>query len=391
MEHEGRVLRPRPRKPFELPSADSTAPPTPIPEDANKEMFPGNINGNGNGSLSAIDKEGLAASSRTKSDINLTSSTLLGIYSPTAFDGSREDRDIPGTTPWGTGAQTPNLRESGIFENGSGGKASSSSYGNGNGAVNRFSEEQKKQKLHKLEQDRQRQNEVRRRQRGLVRGYLLPALQQSGLLFLFGVTFGVIIMHLHDSPQMAALLPLHIPVRVEAINFGLEWWHYLVFWGVAGVALGNLLPWFDLMWEDFMGEKPVQKGSSEAGWNPMVRSIGAFVGVAFAIRKLPWQSSTQVCLTLALVNPFLWYLIDRSKSGFVLSTAIGLTGMMALLEMNPGIVFSPSDASDALNDTAFGIAGLTLSQGQLAVGTWIASVLFCSCVCFGNIGRKLAP
>lgn len=90
------------------------------------------------------------------------------------------------------------------------------------------------------------------------------------------------------------------------------------------------------------------------------------------------------------MNPFLWYLIDRSKSGFVLSTAIGLTGMMALLEMNPDIVFSPN-ASDAINDTAFGIAGLTLSQGQLAVGTWIASVLFCSCVCFGNIGRKLAP
>ncbi|EZF28645.1 hypothetical protein H109_04402 [Trichophyton interdigitale MR816] len=387
MESEGRVLRPRAIKPFELPSADSTAPPTPTPEDANKEMFPGNSNGNdnSNGSLTAaaMDKEGLAPSSRTKSDINLTSSTLLGIYSPTAFDGGREDRDIPGTTPWGTGAQTPNLRGSGIFENGNGGKAS------GNGALNRFSEEQRKKKLHKQEQDRQRQNEVRRRQRGLVRGYLLPALQQSGLLFLFGVTFGVIIMHLHDSPQMAALLPLHIPVRVEIINFGLEWWHYLVFWGVAGVALGNLLPWFDLMWEDFMGENPV-KGSSEAGWNPMVRSIGAFVGVAFAIRKLPWQSSTQVCLTLALVNPFLWYLIDRSKSGFVLSTAIGLTGMMALLEMNPDIIFSPSNAADAVDETVFGIAGLTLSQSQLAVGTWIASVLFCSCVCFGNIGRKLA-
>lgn len=95
-------------------------------------------------------------------------------------------------------------------------------------------------------------------------------------------------------------------------------------------------------------------------------------------------------MTLALVNPFLWYLIDRSKSGFVLSTAIGLTGMMALLEMNPDIIFSPSNAADAVDETVFGIAGLTLSQSQLAVGTWIASVLFCSCVCFGNIGRKLA-
>ncbi|KAM5484368.1 hypothetical protein McanCB56680_002443 [Microsporum canis] len=385
MEQEGRVLRPRARKPFELPSADSTAPPSPMPEDANKDMFPSNSNG----SLNGKDKEGLLPSSRTRSDINLTSSTLLGIYSPTAFDGTREDRDISGATPWGTGAQTPSLRGSTIYENGENGSGSSSSYGNANGA--RFSDEQKK-KLQKLEQERQRQSEVRRRQRGLFRGYLLPTLQQSGLLFLFGVTYGVIIMHLHDSPQMAALLPLHIPVRVEVINFGLVWWHYLVFWGVAGVALGNLLPWFDVMWEDFMGEKPVKK-TSEAGWNPMVRSIGAFVGVAFAIRKLPWQSTTQVSLTLALVNPFLWYLVDRSKSGFVLSTVIGLTGMMALLEMNPGIVFSPDNTSGTMDDTVFksSIAGLNVSQGELAVGTWIASVLFCSCVCFGNIGRKLAP
>ncbi|KAF3481632.1 INSIG domain-containing protein [Arthroderma uncinatum] len=389
MEQEGRVLRPRARKPFELPSAESTAPPSPMPEETIKEMFAGN------GSVTGKDKDGLLPSSRTRSDINLTSSTLLGIYSPTAFDGSREERDIPGATPWGTGAQTPSLREPTIYENGNGKE-------NGNGNGHRFTDEQKRQ-LYKLEQERQRQARAEagrrpspRRRHGLVRGYLLPTLQQSGLLFVFGVIYGVIIMHLHDSPQMARLLPLHIPVRVEAINFGLVWWHYLVFWGMAGVALGNLLPWFDVMWEDVMGVKPVKGGNSGAGWNPMVRSIGAFVGVAFAIRKLPWQSTTQVSLTLALVNPFLWYLIDRSKSGFVLSTAIGLTGMMALLEMNPGIVFSPDDATSAsttMNDTVFksGIAGMNLSQGQLAVGTWIASVLFCSCVCFGNIGRKLAP
>ncbi|KAJ4292137.1 hypothetical protein N0V88_005764 [Collariella sp. IMI 366227] len=37
----------------------------------------------------------------------------------------------------------------------------------------------------------------------------------------------------------------------------------------------------------------------------------------------------QVSLTLALANPFLWYLIDRSKSGFLLSAAVGLVGALA--------------------------------------------------------------
>lgn len=31
-----------------------------------------------------------------------------------------------------------------------------------------------------------------------------------------------------------------------------------------------------------------------------------------------------------------------------------------------------------------------ISYGDLAVVTWVGSVLFCSCVCFGSIGRRLA-
>lgn len=34
-------------------------------------------------------------------------------------------------------------------------------------------------------------------------------------------------------------------------------------------------------------------------------------------------------------------------------------------------------------------AGL-VSYETLAVVTWVGSVLFCSCVCFGSIGRRLA-
>jgi len=31
-----------------------------------------------------------------------------------------------------------------------------------------------------------------------------------------------------------------------------------------------------------------------------------------------------------------------------------------------------------------------ISYENLAVVTWVGSVLFCSCVCFGSIGRRLA-
>lgn len=107
----------------------------------------------------------------------------------------------------------------------------------------------------------------------------------------------------------------------------------------------------------------------------------------------------QVSLTLALVNPFLWYLIDRSKSGFMLASAVGVIGATVIAGLDPDMMPTPM-----LYDTA----GMPLPRGsdqgraaQLALGglarratleaaIWMLSVLFCSCVCFGNIGRRLA-
>ena len=101
-------------------------------------------------------------------------------------------------------------------------------------------------------------------------------------------------------------------------------------------------------------------------------------------------------LTLALVNPVLWYLVDRSKAGFLLSSVVGLAGMALCLGINPNMVPTPAAAIPSLhvNTTdnpyqSMGNQGL-VSVESFGVGTWIASVLFCSCVCFGNIGRRLA-
>lgn len=119
----------------------------------------------------------------------------------------------------------------------------------------------------------------------------------------------------------------------------------------------------------------------------------------------------QASLTLALVNPFLWYLIDRSKSGFLLSAAVGLAGSAVLMTLDLDVVL-PTPAHQHHHHPRHGAAqGLSppppphygngsshasLAFGGLArqetveTGIWMLSVLFCSCVCFGNIGRRLA-
>jgi len=226
-----------------------------------------------------------------------------------------------------------------------------------------------------------------------------------------GMGYGLLVTHLHDDRQLA-------PVQVEGLLKPTYDWKYMALWGVAGLALGNLLPWIDRFWEKDATNSDVEdSGKEQTGaaseddltatsslgteWNPVVRSIGAFVGIAFAIRKLPWTSTLQVSLTLALVNPVLWYLVDRSRPGFLLSITVAFIGTIVALVLDPSVMPSPASLHHSttsqhisINDTdhltsAATIGGLVNTE-TIEYGTWVASVLFCSCVCFGNIGRRLS-
>lgn len=95
------------------------------------------------------------------------------------------------------------------------------------------------------------------------------------------------------------------------------------------------------------------------------------------------------------MNPVLWYIIDRSKPGFILSASVGATGTALLLASNPDIMPRVSSRNSTLGDhggfqQGIGPFGKYISRESLEGGVWILSVLFCSCVCFGNIGRRLA-
>jgi hypothetical protein len=115
-------------------------------------------------------------------------------------------------------------------------------------------------------------------------------------------------------------------------------------------------------------------------------------------RRLPWQSPLQLSLTLALANPAIWYLLDRTGPCFILATTVALTGTGLLLSINPDLIPSPHTAniifSGVANATANAMKGQdlvlgTFSMESVGVATWIASVLFVSAVAFGNIGRRL--
>ena len=73
---------------------------------------------------------------------------------------------------------------------------------------------------------------------------------------------------------------------------------------------------------------------------------------------------------------------------------VGLAGTAIAFGVNPEIVPSPAAPSPRAGSAHFlhnhGMYDDLISHESIGVGTWIASVLFCSSVCFGNIGRRLA-
>jgi len=421
-----RILRPIPRRPFNLNFTSATPPdedsaPTTPQISANDLRFLDPRYQQQQQQRHSGDSSNADTLSRAASFMNLTSSTLFGIYAPTTpgrdRPGSFDDRvDDLSATPWGTGAETP-AKPAGVDE-----------------------------ETYKLMKDR---SSMPRRTSSYFGAPVSPVSPVTSsppsraavasslilrvvLLFALGIGYGVLVTRLPSRQNLAAF---GVYDDDDLVRPGSYDWRYLAFWGAAGVALGSLLPWFDRVWEETFGKSDKRtatvagtgsaapgrltgvvptgnegmvgekEGSSpEADWALVVRGIGAFVGIVFAIRKLPWTSTMQVSLTLALANPFLWYLIDRSKPGFLLSAAVGLAGSAVLMSLNPDMMPAPTGllagspsllangtgGSGAREPGAASALGGLASQETVETWIWMLSVLFCSCVCFGNIGRRLA-
>lgn len=387
------LLRPLPRRPFQLPSwyssevSDSATSIPPRDSLTHQDERP-------NSRDDFLD--GIKPESFSNPQPKDTSSTLFGIFSPAQNDSTMLYPSEP-ATPWGVGAETPAIRRS--------------IDGNRPAWLEGMSPQDQDQNQER-EQEPDHKSKITRR----VKPSPLVSAGRAAILFALGVGYGALVSRLHDNQHIA-------PVHISGIDHSS--WTYAAFWGVAGIAFASLLPHLDSWWrrtststststskkKGAQQRQQQQDETNPADWTIAVRSIGAFVGIAFAIRKLPWQSTLQVSLTLALANPALWYLLDRTKPGLLLSVVVGTLGTFGLLLVNPNIVPSPASGHNGTMSSQHLHHDVGLQQGQapwtdgravddiilggllsyesVGVATWLGSVLFCSCICFGNIGRKM--
>lgn len=217
--------------------------------------------------------------------------------------------------------------------------------------------------------------------------FLSIALKYS-ILFIFGIGYGQFVKNLHDNQQVKS----HIfDLTKTPILFAF-------IWGLHGIFLSTLLPYFDSIFPSGSlarknadeRQKQTQidndqdddndnedKESNEKGgndWVSIVRASTAFIGLAYGVRKLSWDSSTQVAFLWSCVNPFLWYILDGSRNGFVVSS------LTAIVEAAGFAIFAPSHLPP-FHTTSYSV--------YCSVVVWIASVFFCCSLCFGNLGRRL--
>ncbi|KAF3914696.1 hypothetical protein AA313_de0206258 [Arthrobotrys entomopaga] len=381
------LYKPTPRRGFILGDGFNDPSPTDTPSNNNTELLSPNSPTDGQNGGDAI-----TPSKRSQSIRNLTTSALFGIYGPSAYDS------VPGTPGATRHSSTANL----LLTNGFGGlngsnTANTNGTTNGNISQNDFSGSDGS--TVPSQRSRPIVNLSRRHSKINRSGGVLRTIARITTLFLGGASYGLIIARLHDQSHIA---PVKVPVERDTPG-------YLVFWGIASVVLGSLMPWVDAVWEDYLWDSGEVSGNQNGAadvveeegkgmevtpvWNPAVRSIGAFVGIAYAIRKLPWESTSQASLTLAFVNPVLWYLLDRTKTGFWISTFVAIFGSVFLIGFNPDFVAIPSDDGvgliDKLTMAVEGRGGPQMQMQVIGATTWIASVLYVSCLCFGNLGRKL--
>jgi hypothetical protein len=199
----------------------------------------------------------------------MTSSTLSGIYDETGANTAGELSTAE--TPWGTGAETPAHTAMGFqpWETG---------MGSPDGGLSLKNQARKGSAIGKAE-GRQRSRTAKQSRHGVWKYVVIVG--KLAALYLFGVIYGVIVSHLHETRQLAA-------VHVEGVDRKSQ--AYLATWGLFGVALGSLLPYVDLVWDAQQGDSQAEDKEAETHDSPIseqindvVRSVAAFVGIAFAI------------------------------------------------------------------------------------------------------------
>lgn len=260
------LLRPVPQRPFNLNLTNATPPEDESASEHGQEDKVSYLLR----ADSAADGSDGASISRPGSYVDLTSSALYGIYSPTV-SGRERVFNSEVDTPWGTGTQTPIRRPS----------VDDATYELMRGRAH----------LHRRRSSyRNKDTTIPHSYPGHTAFSAFSLAVRAGVLFVLGVGYRVLLARFQDRSQWPVA-----PSLAEGFVKTSYDWKTLIFWGIMGVVLGAAMPWSDRVWGDVVGDEEDETvdvdtdptRAEDAGRTTegmlVMRPIGAFVGIIFAI------------------------------------------------------------------------------------------------------------
>lgn len=303
-DHDGPpMLRPIPRRPFNVnftapQTEELSPPPSPHPRSTpamlnldflNSKLLNARLHSVVRGDDSYATGSGSGTISRAQSVKNLTSSTLFGIYSPSTTGFATQDEP---STPWVL--ESPMAPPS----------AEDLTYALQNNPAH----------IH-MERRRSSAHPPPPLRKPLSRPVMAFHLAlRATLLFGLGILYGALVARFQDRRKYATFgMEDAMAQRPFATTYDVR---YMAFWGVSGVVLGGLLPLFDGVWEDMCGRDSAvedddlldqtrdgEEGTtSSTDWALVVRGIGAFIGIVYAIVRLTPIKTPPVFASLQMIG-----------------------------------------------------------------------------------------
>ncbi|KAK3588465.1 hypothetical protein CHS0354_004679 [Potamilus streckersoni] len=183
-----------------------------------------------------------------------------------------------------------------------------------------------------------------------------PLLIRGTVLFCLGVFFCLVFNLLQVQRESTIFSP-----EVLARLFSSAWW-VAPCCGIAAAVIGLLYPCLD----ERLGEPHTGE------WSNVMRCIAVFVGINHASAKIDFENNLQFSLTLTAMSIGLWWLFDRSGSGFGLGVAIAIVATF----ITQLLIYHGVQRYTKLD--------------YLFVRSWLPCTFFSGGVTMGNIGRQLA-
>ena len=188
----------------------------------------------------------------------------------------------------------------------------------------------------------------------------LPSLSFSKvpILFLYGYTLSSLLLLLQTESRSLTL-------RKESY-----WIPFLC--GFAGILMCWAVPLLD--W--FQGIR-IKRDPSH-----LLRCIGGFIGVNYAVCSFHGVQDAQLAVTLGILGIGLWFLFDRTLHGFLVGfvvAAVGTCFVSFLVRMDVyRCVFFPKTYLKSFRQSGF-----------YGVPLWLPPVLYSSSILSGSVGRHL--